>query len=101
MEWIRQYFFPLTVRSTIVDGVSVQSLQVPGKYFSWANQSAEMRDRLYTVFTLKLWNRKWLDESIPVHVERIKSSSQIVWFDIRQVLMHGSKFFSAWKFFMV
>ena len=42
------------VSSTIVDGVSVQSLQVPGNYFSWANQSAERRDRLYTVFTLKL-----------------------------------------------
>ena len=25
-----------------------------GKYFSWANQSAERRDRLYNVFTLKL-----------------------------------------------
>ena len=27
---------------------------MPGKYFSRANQSAERRDRLYTVFTLKL-----------------------------------------------
>ena len=55
MEWIKtEISFPWLVRSTIVDGVSVQSLQVPGKYFSWANQSAERRDRLYTVFTLKL-----------------------------------------------
>ena len=32
---------PWLVRSTIVDSVSVQSLKVPRKYFSWANQSAE------------------------------------------------------------
>ena len=84
--------FPWLVRFTIVDGVSVQSLQVPGKYFSWANQSEERRDQLYTDFTLNLKKRKWLDESIHAHVERINNSSQIVLFDMKQVLMHGSKF---------
>ena len=66
---------------------------MPGKYFSWANQSVEKRDRLYTVFTLKLKRRKWLDESIHVHVERLNGSSQIVLLDMRQVLMHGISFF--------
>ena len=71
--------FSWLVRFALVDGVNVQSLQVPGKYFSWANQSAERRD---AGFTLQTWH-KWLDESIHVHVERIKRSSQIVWFDMK------------------
>ena len=64
------------------------------KYFSWANQSAERCDRLYTVFTLKLkktYMVRWID-TYCVHVECTNSSSQIVWFDMRQVFMHGSKF---------
>ena len=59
MEWIRQKFLSLDW-SDLVDGVSVQRLQVPGKYFSWANQSAERRDRLYTVLTLKLMHQSFV-----------------------------------------
>ena len=76
------------VRSIIVDGVSVQSLQVPGKYLSWANQPVEKSDRLYTVFMFKLKNRKWIDESIHVYVECINSSFQIVWIDMSMAVSY-------------